>query len=192
MLIKAIFGILALLPKVICRVRGIIFRALVMAAGGKCGPGMRIETGFRLRQGFHSRLEFGRDIYIGCNTTMDCLRGARLCIGDNVTLTQGIFISVAKHVSIGKDCLMGEYCSVRDANHAIDALDIPITAQPMLPNPVHIADNVWIGRGCAILAGAEIGTGAVIGANSVVIKPVIAHDIVAGVPAKTIRSRLGR
>jgi acetyltransferase-like isoleucine patch superfamily enzyme len=185
------FNILSFIPKIMCRLRGMIFRSMVMLAGGVCGHGMRIERGFRLRQGFHSGLKFGYDVYIGRDTTIDCLSNARLSIGDNTTFTQGIFISVFQQVEIGTNCLIGEYCSVRDANHATDMLDIPINQQPMLPSPICIADNVWIGRGCAILAGVKIGTGAVIGANSVVLKHIVAYDIAAGTPAKTLRSRLG-
>ena len=55
--------------------------------------------------------------------------------------------------------------------------------------PVTIGHDVWIGHGAIVLAGRNIGNGAVIGAGSVVTKDVQAYSIVAGVPAKSIRRR---
>lgn len=185
-----LFRALALRPKLMNRLRGAIFRLLVMAAGGQCGPGMRIEHGFRLRHGFHAGLSFGRDVYFGCNMTIDCLVDAQLSIGSNTTFTQGVFISVVDAVSVGDNTLIGEYCSLRDANHVIADLQIPIVDQPMEPRPIAIAANVWLGRGVAVLAGVSIGEGAVIGANAVVSRSVPANAIAVGIPAKTIKLRM--
>ncbi|MFM6852637.1 MAG: acyltransferase, partial [Sphingopyxis sp.] len=161
---RALFRALSLVPKIVGRVRGGVFRALVLAAGGRCGPGMRMESGFRLRHGFHAGLAFGRDVYFGRNTTIDCLVGARLTIGSNTTFTQGVFISVVDALSVGDNSLIGEYCSLRDANHAIADLHTPIVDQPMVAQPINIAANIWLGRGVVVLAGVSIGPGAVIGA----------------------------
>jgi maltose O-acetyltransferase len=55
--------------------------------------------------------------------------------------------------------------------------------------PIVIEDDVWIGARVTILGGVNIGTGAVIGAGSVVTKNVPPYAIVAGNPAKLIRYR---
>ena len=47
----------------------------------------------------------------------------------------------------------------------------------------------WIGTGAVILDGVTVGKGAIIGAGAVVTKDVPANSIVAGVPAKVIRTR---
>jgi acetyltransferase-like isoleucine patch superfamily enzyme len=52
-----------------------------------------------------------------------------------------------------------------------------------------IADDVWIGRGSAILAGAKLRTGCVIGANSVVKGEIPEAVIAVGAPARVITSR---
>jgi acetyltransferase-like isoleucine patch superfamily enzyme len=54
---------------------------------------------------------------------------------------------------------------------------------------ISIGPDVWIGSRVIILDGINIGTGAVIAANSVVTKNVAPYAIVAGVPAKLIRFR---
>ena len=53
---------------------------------------------------------------------------------------------------------------------------------------ININNDVWIGTGAVILPDVTIGEGAVIGANSVVIRDVPPYTIVGGVPAKIIKS----
>lgn len=56
-------------------------------------------------------------------------------------------------------------------------------------NEVLIGHDVWIGHGAIILSGRKVGTGAVVGAGAVVTKDVPAYAIVAGNPARIVRSR---
>ncbi|MGH9434258.1 MAG: serine O-acetyltransferase [Terriglobia bacterium] len=53
-----------------------------------------------------------------------------------------------------------------------------------------IGDNVFIAAGAKVLGDIDIGEGSVIGANAVVIKPVAARSVVAGVPARVIRENV--
>lgn len=52
-----------------------------------------------------------------------------------------------------------------------------------------IMNDVWIGDGAVIMPGIKVGTGSVIGANTVVTKDVEPYTIVGGVPGKSIRRR---
>lgn len=54
-----------------------------------------------------------------------------------------------------------------------------------------VGSDVWIGRGARILAGVQIGDGAVVGAYSVVAKDVRPYAVVVGNPAREIRRRFG-
>jgi serine acetyltransferase len=110
-------------------------------------------------------------------------------IGHNVTLNTGTHLVAFESITIGSDTLIGEYCSIRDANHGIESLDELTRKQPHTASKITIGSNVWIGRGCCILKGVTIGDGAVIAANSVVTKDVPALAIVGGVPAKLIKVR---
>jgi len=58
----------------------------------------------------------------------------------------------------------------------------------MTPKRVKIGSNVWIGSNVTILPSVEIGDGAVVGAGSVVTKNVPEYSIVAGNPAKVIKT----
>jgi galactoside O-acetyltransferase len=54
--------------------------------------------------------------------------------------------------------------------------------------PIIIKDKVWLGFGVTVLKGVTIGEGAVVGAKSVVTKDVLPWTVVAGNPAKEIKS----
>jgi acetyltransferase-like isoleucine patch superfamily enzyme len=109
-------------------------------------------------------------------------------IGQEVRINRGATICAYKEVSIGDFTLIGEFVSIRDANHGIAAGE-QIRNQPHDARPIHIGADVWIGRGACILPGVTLGDGSVIGANSVVTKDVPPNTIAAGIPAKIIRER---
>lgn len=54
---------------------------------------------------------------------------------------------------------------------------------------VVIGHDVWVGSNAIVMQGVSIGTGAIIGAGSVVTRDVAPYSIVAGVPARLIRMR---
>ena len=128
------------------------------------------------------RCRFGRGVYLETSE-----RG-KIRIGANVRINAGTFIVSYSEVSIGRNCLIGEYVSIRDADHGT-APDLPIREQPHETRPIRIGEDVWIGRGAVVLKRVTIGDGAVIAANSLVTKDFRPLMIVAGAPAREIRQR---
>jgi len=63
------------------------------------------------------------------------------------------------------------------------------SGHPRTKGDVIIGNDVWIGKSATILSGVKIGDGAVIGANSVVVKDVKPYEVVAGNPARHIKFR---
>jgi acetyltransferase-like isoleucine patch superfamily enzyme len=63
-----------------------------------------------------------------------------------------------------------------------------IDEQGVSTNPVTIGDDIWIGANAVILPGVTIGDHSVVAAGAVVTKDVPPHTLVAGVPAKIIKT----
>jgi acetyltransferase-like isoleucine patch superfamily enzyme len=114
-----------------------------------------------------------------------------LRIGHDVSINRGCNLSCAGGVSIGDYVAIGHGTSVVSTNHGFAEPMKPIKYQPVSGAPVTIGNNVWIGARVTILAGVSIADGCVIAAGAVVTRSIAEPDmIVAGVPARPIRSRL--
>lgn len=119
---------------------------------------------------------------------LETRQSGRIALGSHVRLNQGCVLVAYRQVSIGDDSLIGEYASIRDANHGIRAGQL-IRLQRHDCAAVRIGCDVWIGRGACILPGVDIGDGAVVGANSIVTRDVPAGAVAVGNPAKVIKYR---
>jgi acetyltransferase-like isoleucine patch superfamily enzyme len=135
-----------------------------------------------------ANIEIGNKTRIGNDVEFETTGRGKIVIGENVRINRGVTICSYSEVKIGKNSLIGEFVSIRDANHGIKKSSI-IKDQPHESKPIQIGEDAWIGRGVCILSGVTIGEGAVIGANSVVTKDIPPYSIAVGTPAKTIRQR---
>jgi serine acetyltransferase len=109
-------------------------------------------------------------------------------IGDDVVISRGTHIVAMANVNIGKGSMIGEYASIRDANHLREE-DRSLRDSAHGAKPIVLGEEVWIGRGAAVLAGVTIGNKATVGANAVVTRGVPPGVTVAGVPASPIERR---
>ncbi|HEY1674315.1 MAG TPA: acyltransferase, partial [Streptosporangiaceae bacterium] len=89
---------------------------------------------------------------------------------------------------IGDDVFTGPYVYITDQNHEYADPDVPIGRQWPANAPVSIGAGSWLGAGAIVLPGSCIGRHVVVGAGSVVRGQVPDHCVVAGVPARIIRS----
>lgn len=112
-----------------------------------------------------------------------------LSIGDDVDFAWGVIVTAGGGVNIGCRTLIGYGTMIFSTNHSIPMLPDPIFHAGHEREAVSIGSDVWIGAGCILLPGVDIGNGAVVAAGSVVTRDVPAGAVVAGVPAKLIRWR---
>lgn len=117
-----------------------------------------------------------------------------LYIGNNCEMGDMTHIVAYEKVELGNNVLIASKCFISDTDHGMykgenqDSPQIPPGKRKLATHPVKIGNNVWIGENAVILAGSVIGDGCIVGANSVVSGQYEENSIIAGIPAKKIKS----
>ena len=115
-----------------------------------------------------------------------------LLIGNNVCFNTDIHIGCINKIIIGNNVLMASGIFISDHSHGDTTammLDMSPINRPLISKgPVIIEDNVWIGERACVLPNVTIGKNSIIGANAVVTKSFPANSVVAGNPAKLIKT----
>ena len=112
----------------------------------------------------------------------DC--GKNLVIGKNVFINSGCKVQDQGGIEIGDGTLIGHNVVLATLNQAL----APERRGDLIPRPIRIGKNVWIGSNAVILPGVTIGDGAVIAAGAAVTKDVPENSVVGGVPARVLRT----
>lgn len=112
----------------------------------------------------------------------------RITIGSRTYCNRWAFFDASLEISVGENCMIGPSCYITDHDHAT-AAGRPVGAQGLVSAPVRIGADVWIGAGAIVLKGVALGDGAVIGAGAVVTRDVAPGEVVAGSPARALRTR---
>ncbi len=136
----------------------------------------------------------GGTIAIGENTEIQdfaCILsfGGRIEIGAKCSINPFTVIYGHGGVVIGDNVLIAGHCMIIPSNHRFADKSRAIRDQGEEHRGIVIHDDVWIGHGCSVLDGVTIGRGSIVAAGAVVTRDVEPYAIVAGVPAKLIRSR---
>ena len=154
--------------------------------GLKMPTALRMEANTTLEIHDGPLTRYGKGAYnLRYGAYIEVVNGGKLTIGQgaaNVNLT----IMCAKEVTIGNGVRIGRNVSIRDWNgpHVI------LSSSYRNHAPVHIEDHVWLCTGCTIMPGVTVGEGSVVAANSTVTKDVPPRSLVAGSPAKVIKTNI--
>lgn len=142
-------------------------------------------------------INFNHGFTCGYNCRLECIVDQENCgnisFGENVKIGDNVHIASAQCIEVGSNVLMASHIFITDLNHgkySMKSCDVPESIpdkRKLDVANVKINDNVWIGENVTILKGVEVGYGAIIGANSLVLHNVPPLSIVAGSPAKIIK-----
>ena len=205
---QVLFALLGWIPTLIgIGMRGIVYRLILQMDGLAA-----IENGVRLRMS--NNIKLGRGVYLDQGVYLHaCLQGIE--IGSDTLVMHGAILHVYNFrslphagIKIGSNSLIGEYTVIRGqggvqigdrvytspftqilaVNHVFNDPTRPFIEQGITAEGIIIEDDVWLGAGAIVTDGVRIGKGAVIGAGAVVTKDVPAHTVVAGVPARPLKT----
>ncbi|NCW12987.1 MAG: acyltransferase [Chitinophagia bacterium] len=192
-------------------VRGLCYRLFIKSAKGI------LLIGKNVRISYPACLQLGKDTIIEDGAEINCLSnqgiqvghrvtigkyalirpsnlyggpiGEGLVIGDHSNIGPYSYIGCSGKITIGNHVMMGPRVSIYAENHVFENPAILMKDQGVVKKEVIIEDDCWIASNSIILAGVTIGKGSVVAAGSVVTENVAPYSVVAGVPAKWIKSR---
>ncbi|MFN2185510.1 MAG: acyltransferase [Anaerolineae bacterium] len=208
---QSILGLFSWIPTVVgIGIRAAIYR-LIMHMDGLAA----IENGVRIR--FADQVSLGRGVYLDEGVYLHACPGG-IRIGDNTLIMHHAELHVYNFrnlphaaIEIGRDCLIGEFNVLRGqggiqignrvytspfvqlaaVNHVFADPARPFVEQGISAQGIRVEDDVWIGAGAIITDGVRVGRGAVVAAGAVVTGDVQAHTVVAGVPARVVKTITG-
>ena len=179
------------------RARGKSFTLLAARAFAGLGSHTMIEPPLRL-SGAH-RIEIGSGVFIGPGSWLQVdedpavpAEGVAIRIGDGSSFVGWCTLSAVTGITIGRKVLFARGVYVADHDHEFRNAPVPVCDQGRRDiQPVSIGDGAWLGQNVVVLPGAQIGRGAVVGANSVVRGKVPDFSLAVGAPARVVRSWSG-
>jgi putative colanic acid biosynthesis acetyltransferase WcaF len=133
--------------------------ALLRAFGARIGRGCRMPHPIRVKAPWN--LEVGDNCWFGVDAWI--YNQADIRIGNNVCISQGVFLTAGSHDVAGN-------------------MDLQVA-------PIVIEDGVWITSKCVVQMGVTIGRSAVVTPLSVVHRSLEAEGVYGGNPVRFIRKR---
>ncbi len=115
-----------------------------------------------------------------------CDYGKNIHVGKNFFANYNCTFLDLAEIRIGDDCKIAPNVMILSTTHPLDAEQRK--NWKTIGAKINIGNNVWIGAGAIVLPGVTIGDNSIIGAGSVVTKDVPRNCVVAGNPAKIIKS----
>jgi acetyltransferase-like isoleucine patch superfamily enzyme len=208
---QLILTLLGWIPAVVgIGLRAFIYRAIMRLEGL-----VAIERGVRIR--FADQIRLSQGVYLDEGVYLHaCPAGIQ--IGENTFVMHHAELHVYNFrdlpnagIKIGQDSLIGEFNVLRGqggisigdrvytsplvqmlaVNHVFLDPSRPFVQQGITAEGIVVEDDVWIGAGAIVTDGVRIGCGAVVAAGAVVTGDVPPHSVVAGIPARVVKTITG-
>ncbi len=170
--------------------RALLYRLRFPGSQIRIHPSSRIpwRCAIRINRGDTGTIRIGENCWIEEYARL-MTYGGSIVIGPRSSVNEFTVIRGGGGVTIGRGVRIGPHCVLSGISHRFDRTDIPLVEQGAVRRPIVVEDDVWIGAHSTIIDGVTVRRGTVIGAGSVVTKDTPEYSLVAGCPARLIRSR---
>lgn len=189
-------------------IRGMLWRLRLRNARYPLFMGKRVSVLYGLN------ITTGTACVIGDGSTINAFGKAGIVLGNSVTIREGAWIQCASHpsnpgeglvvgsrtyigpnsiigvggrIELGADCQLGSGVTLIAENHAL-GLDGRPSTQEVTRKGIRIGSGSWLGHRVTILDGVTLGDGCVVGAGAVVTRSFPARSVIAGIPARLLKS----
>ena len=146
-------------------------------------------TSFRI-VGNNNIIEFGENVNIGkgCSFWAEG-NNIRIYVGNHTTFTHKVHVNAQEdnsQILIGDDCMFSNTIIIRTSDsHPIYNSD-NIRINPA--KSINIGEHVWIAPNTKIMKGVTIGSGSIIGSDTIVTKDLPSNILAVGHPAKVVKT----
>jgi acetyltransferase-like isoleucine patch superfamily enzyme len=151
--------------------------------------GLKGSLGLGLRYTLLAALDITSEPNVSVHENVYLLNTDGLRIGRNVSIHPMCYIDAAGEIELGNDISIAHGTTIMSTSHKFERRDQPINDQETIGSKTVVEDDCWIGAQCVVVSGTNVGSGSVIAANSVLNRDVPPGSVMAGSPAKVVRSR---
>ena len=156
---------------------------------GSVGDGVVIEQGVLVFN--PAFVHLGNHVYVGHRAMLKGDTRNELVVGEGSWIGQDCYFHSAGGIRIGKDVGIAPRAMILTSSHAETPPGTPIMHGALELAPVEVGDGSDVGLGAILLPGTKLGAGVLVGAGAVVKGEFPDYTVLAGVPARILRSREG-
>jgi len=161
-------------------------RVLLRAMCKSFGNGVKVGLGVLV---LHPHtFEIGDAVFLGDQTYLQGRHDGHCVIGAHTWIGPHSYFD-CRDLELGEYVGWGPGAKVLGSEHTGEPADVPIIQTDLVIAPVRVGRGADIGVNAVVLPGVTIGEGAIVGAGAVVTKDVPPYAVVAGVPARVIKTR---
>lgn len=143
-----------------------------------------LGRGFELDMLEYGTFIVGRDVEFRRGFVCEIAGAGRVVIGDGSVFTSNALIQCTTEIDIGLRCVFGQSCIITDGFHNYRDWTRHLLDQGSDLHPVRIDDGAIVTSKCTVTA--NLGRHCLIGAHSLVNRPIPAYSLAVGSPARVI------